>query len=373
MSKKSLTILFGVLLVIAACSKAEISPLPMATDAPPPEIQSSPTNTLVKPATATIAPSPTSISATDDPDSSTIGNQNNETRDVSGGMTSPISSNIWNSRDVPPAGVIEQISFIKSGGAGGGWNCSPSSLEPIPQPIIWFGNNKKTIKAEIDSGIDICIEGLGDIESAKIEIKGPSDFQVDYKQFVEDWLENSAPILRISTTPKSGDPLGIYTVNVSSEDGDATAQFEVIRATTPVLWYDGYYGQNQIYRGVGEKFPIYIAGLSSNTDIHFHLFKGESIEEIFDQDLCRYKCNKTNLKYLTTWQQTSDERGEIILELNSEEETSKGLYLLIISSPNAPVCNIEYQDIEEYGDWGSTTCDLVFKIQIGEEVITNNR
>jgi hypothetical protein len=248
MTKKLLTILSGILFVLTACSEGNTSPSGMITDSPTLEIQPSPTNLQFLSATATVVQSPTSLPVSDAPGSPISENQINGTQEVTGDINSMIPSDIWTRRDVPPEGVIEQISFVRSGGAGGAFACSPSTSEPITRPIIWFGHTDKTAIAEINSLINICIEGLGDIESAVVEIKGPSDFTVDYQKTIEDWYENSSPVLRISTTPKSGDPLGIYTLYVSSENGEATAKYEVISAKTPALWFDGYH---HVYNEIG--------------------------------------------------------------------------------------------------------------------------
>jgi hypothetical protein len=115
--------------------------------------------------------------------------------------------------------VIEQISFVRSGGAGGGFGCSPSCNRGYyTSPLSCLATTEKTITAEINSPIDMCIEGTGDAESAIVEISGPSDFSVEYRKYFDTWHDSNNPIIHINTTPKSGDPLGMYTVHVIEQE-----------------------------------------------------------------------------------------------------------------------------------------------------------
>jgi hypothetical protein len=367
MTKQLLSILCGIFLITTGCSDSETSGSSSSTSPSPQKVQPSPTNLQVNRAVITDTPYPTLTPVTDIPDSMSDEIPLEEIQAATGNNYLRISSDVWTNRDVLPEGVIEQISFVRSGGAGGSFGCSPSSTEDISEPLILFRHTEKTITAEINSPIDMCIEGTGDAETAIIDIYGPSEFSVEYQKRIYTLFDSSNPIIYINTTPKSGDPLGTYTVHVSSKNGEATAQYEVIGAESPSLWYEGYYAANEMRMALGEYRSLFLAGFSPSTDINFHLYKGVEVEIISDRDVCGIECEKTNLEYLTSWRVSSDNRGEIILEFNSEDESANGLFLLIVSSPNASICKLKYQFIQEYGDWGSITCDMVLRIMIGDE------
>jgi hypothetical protein len=58
----------------------------------------------------------------------------------------------------------------------------------------------------------------------------------------------------------------------------------------------------------------------------------------------------------------------MILEFSSEDEGRK--WVVFINNKQSKCsskCELKYQSIQEYGDWGSLTCDMVLQIAIGDE------
>jgi hypothetical protein len=370
-------ILLFILLCASACGQSQVLPPQDTPDIISPELKT-PTNLPAKSLstqepTGTLSPTSITVKATPSPTFS----QESSGAGSGAMLGSVISEDTWSVRDVPPADVIEQISYIAPGGAGGGGPCASFLPGIDTQPIleIGYGSNKDNRLAINQLGF-LCGPGIEKNQKVTITITGPNNFE-EIKTF-----NGPTPSIRLDLLPKSGDILGTYNISIEGNQINTDLTYDVVEATRPVIAMIDSTGRsisiNQDNAGwenfpslkPGEELTMYFAGFRPESTVTLHFFKGNSEDITFQGDECSWHmlgCTKFNYEYATTRIFQSDERGELISTIATSPTAQETSVMVLVSGENAPNCKASGPWFSIFGDLGQTTCHIPVVVNIGQQ------
>lgn len=300
--------------------------------------------------------------------------------------TSALPADIWSRRDVAPSDVIEQIQIASPGGAGGGGDpCveyffNQAELTRLQAVILGSGipnqiGNGIPNKIRINQEVNLCAVGVSLGETLKITITDPSG---DTKTLSSTDMyigertdnQNRSFILfegRNFDITKPGSLLGEYKIDIHSQNGLTEIDFSMLPANYPNA--GGIDGRNIFGGGIsvnaGEPILLPLAGFLPHESLTFNLYKFKSGTPAHpNQEGCP-PCTEEVMDFVTSWTSETDDRGELIETLNTDLNTPKTSYLILISGSNAPKCEFDSPFFTNKGfDWNSIKCDIPISIGI---------
>jgi hypothetical protein len=201
-------------------------------------------------------------------------------------------------RDAPPAGVAEQVSYFAAGNGG-----CPESDYPAVRFNYGFPRENQAPIGQI--GFTICMRGFAKERSVRVKVRRPDGREVVRR--VE--FDRAYGLHPLSWVPLPGDPLGRHDVTADQGATTANASFYVRRAPAPRVF------ALESPVPPGRPVPIILAGFEAGQRVRLHLYRLNKGED-------------GQFSYLTSITVRTDNRGELLHPLATDEDAVRATYLV---------------------------------------------
>jgi hypothetical protein len=291
-----------------------------------------------------------------------------------------IDKDIWTQSEITPSDVIDQISLVKPGSAGGGGPCLNPPENASDKPFIYYLFSSRKSNLSVNELGYICFHNFKSDESIALQILDPNDNVIRSESIeINNFMGQGSASTEVLLVP--GAPLGIYKVLAEGKIQSANSVFLLVKSDDPILAVEsdhqilasiskddfGYLNLQGLYVQPGSDIVLYLTGFPPNQPVTIHVFKSTILYTPEPFSAANY-VERLEFTYISTVNQelVTDSSGEISAKIPTDQNSHSGLYFLVINGTSPQRCAFEGLLLSTYGEIEKMNCDLILLLNIGD-------